>query len=149
MLTIARNLNAFHLIDAIPKGEKHSARYHVNNITTPICQRLIPAGKRKLIIHPDNSRCHIAKVVLDCVPQRKVRFAAYSPDYPDIAPSDFLLFVCLKGELRGSRFQTAEELPGKARKLMGEISPETLVDVFHDWIARCKSVIAIDDNYFE
>jgi hypothetical protein len=130
MLTIAWNPNGFHLIDAMPKREKHIARYHLNNITTPICQRLIPAGKRKLNIHLDNSRCHTAKVVLDCVSQRKVRFALHPLDSPDIAPSDFFLFVCLNRELRGSRFQTAEQLPVKARKLGGEISPETLRDVF-------------------
>jgi transposase len=89
MLTIAWNPNGFHLIDAIPKVEKRSARYQINNITTPICQRLIPAGKRKLIIHPDNSRRHTANVVLDFVSQRKVRFAPHPPGSPDITPSGF------------------------------------------------------------
>jgi hypothetical protein len=68
-LTIAWNPNGFHLIDAMPKGEKHSARYHINNITIPVCQRLIPAGKRKLVIQPDNSRCHTGKAILDFVSQ--------------------------------------------------------------------------------
>jgi hypothetical protein len=86
MFTIAWNPNGFHLIDAMPKGEKHSPRYHINNITMPFCQRLIPAGKHNSVIHPDNSRYDIAKVVLDFVWQRKVRF---TPDSPDIAPSDF------------------------------------------------------------
>jgi hypothetical protein len=99
ILTIAWNPNGFHLIDAMPKGEKHSVRYHVNNITTPICQRLIPADKCKLVNHPDNSQCHTAKVVLEFVSQRKVRFARHPSDSPDIAPSDFSLFVCWKREL--------------------------------------------------
>jgi hypothetical protein len=130
MLTIAWNSNDFHLIDAMPKGEKHGARYHINNITTPICQPLIPAGQRKFVIYPDDSQCHNAEVVFDFLSQRKVRFALHPPDFPDLAPSDLFLFVCLKRELRGSYFQTAEELPGKVRKLVGEISPETLLDVF-------------------
>jgi hypothetical protein len=33
--------------------------------------------------------------------------------------------------------------------LVGEISHETLLDVFHDWIAWCESMIASDRNYFE
>jgi hypothetical protein len=132
MLTIAWNPNGFHLIDAMPKGEKHNARFHIINITTFICQRLIPAGKRKLIIHPDNSRCHTAKVVLDCVSQRKVRFAPHPPDSPDISPSDVFFFSDSKRELRGSCFKTAEVLPAKIRKLVGEISPETLLNAFHD-----------------
>jgi hypothetical protein len=130
MLSITWNQNNFHLIEAIFKGKKENTRYPISNITVPICQRLIPAGKRKLVIHPDNSRCHTVKVVLDFVSQRKVRFAPHPTDYPDAAPSDFFLSVCLKRELPGSHFQTAEELLAKVRKLVGEISPETLLDVF-------------------
>jgi hypothetical protein len=55
--------------------------------------------------------------------------ASYSPD---IAPSDFFLVGYLKRELRGSHFQTAEELLAEVRKSVGEISPETLLDVFHN-----------------
>jgi hypothetical protein len=115
MLTIAWSPNGFRLIDAMPKREKHSAGYHINNIRTPIYQQLIPAGTRRLVIHPDNSRCETAKVVLDCASQSKVRFATHLPGSPDITPSNLFLFVCLKCELRGSRFQSAEELPGEVR----------------------------------
>jgi hypothetical protein len=72
MLMIVWNPNDFHLIGAIPKAEKCSARYSFDDIRTPICQRLIAAGKRNLIIHLDNSPCHTAKVVLDFVPQKKL-----------------------------------------------------------------------------
>jgi hypothetical protein len=147
MLTVAWNSNGFYLINGIPKGGKHSGRHHINNITTPICQRLIPAYKRKLVIHPDNFRCHTAKVVLDCVSQKRVRFASHPPDSPDKASFDFFFFVCLKRELRGSRFQTNEELPAKIRKLVGEISAEILLDVFHDWTARWECGIGINGNY--
>jgi hypothetical protein len=149
MLTIAWDPKGFHLIDAMIKGEKRSASLHSNNIIIPICQRLILAGRCKLVIHPDNSPCLTAKVVLDFVSQRKVRFARHPPDSPDIAPSGFFLFVYLKGQLRGSHFQTAKELPAKVRELMGKISTETLLEVFHDWTACCENVTAIDGNYFE
>jgi hypothetical protein len=33
--------------------------------------------------------------------------------------------------------------------MVGEISPDTLLDVFHDCMAPCESVIASDGNYFE
>jgi hypothetical protein len=74
-LTIVRNPNGFHLIDAMPKEEKYSAHYDVNNTLMPTCHRLIPAGKRKLAIHGHNSRCHSAKSALDFVSQRKVGFS--------------------------------------------------------------------------
>jgi hypothetical protein len=149
MLTIFRNPKGLHLIDAMPRREKCSARYYAGNILTPICQRLIPAGQCKLVIHTDNSPCHTANGVLDFVSQRKVRFAPHPPYSPDIAPSDFFLFGDLKRQLRGSRFQTDEELLVEIRKLVGEISPKTLLDVLHDWISWCKSLIANYGNYCE
>jgi hypothetical protein len=56
VLTTVCDPNGFYLIDAMPKGEKFSARYHIDNIPTPICPRLIPASSHKLVIHADNSR---------------------------------------------------------------------------------------------
>jgi histone-lysine N-methyltransferase SETMAR len=79
---------------------------------------------------------------------RKVRFALHPPYSPDIAPSDFFLFD-LKRELGGSRFQTSETLLVEIRNLVGETSPETLLDIFHNWISWCESLIASDGNYFE
>jgi hypothetical protein len=35
------------------------------------------------------------------------------------------------------------------QKLVGRISPETLLVVFHDWISWCERLIASDGNYFE
>jgi hypothetical protein len=66
----------------MPKGEKYSARYYIDDILTLIRQRLIPAGKCNLVIRANNSPCHTANVVLDFVSQGKVRFAPhplYSP----------------------------------------------------------------------
>jgi hypothetical protein len=89
LLTTVWNPNDFRLIDAMPKGEKHIARYYVDNVLTPIGQRLIPTGKRKLVLQANNSRCHITKVILDFFPQTKVRFTPHRPYSSDIAPSDF------------------------------------------------------------
>jgi hypothetical protein len=44
----------------------------INNILTPICQRLIPAGERKFVIQTDNSRSHTAKIVLDFLSLKKL-----------------------------------------------------------------------------
>jgi hypothetical protein len=71
-LTFVWNKIGFHVIDAMPKGEKYSARYFIDKILTPICGGLIPHGTRKLVIHADNSRCHNAKVVLESMSQQNV-----------------------------------------------------------------------------
>jgi hypothetical protein len=110
--------------------EQYSERYYVSSTITPICRRLILTGERKLVIQADNSRCHTAKVVLDFVSQKEVRFAQDPPYSRDIAPSDFSIFRCLKRELPGSCFQTTEELLAELRKLVNGILPEILMNVF-------------------
>jgi hypothetical protein len=135
MLTIFWNPNALHLIDAMPKREKYTTRCYVSNVLTSTCQRLISARKCKFVIQADNSPPHTANAVLDFVWQRKVRFTPHPPYSRDIAPSGFLFFGNFKHELRDSRFQTNEEFLVEIRKFVGEISPETLLDVFHDWIS--------------
>jgi hypothetical protein len=149
MVTILWNPNGLHPIDAVPKREKHSTRYYVDNILTLICQQLISAGKCKFVIHTDNSPCHTAYAVLDFVSQRKVRFVPHPTYSPDIAPSGVFPFGDLRRELQGSRFQTGEELLVEIRKLRGEISLETLLDIFQGWISWCESLIASNGNYFE
>jgi hypothetical protein len=83
-----------------------------------------------------------------CVAE-KSQICPASPYSPDIVASDFFLFGDLKRELRGSCFQTGEEPLAEIRKLVGEMSPENLLDVFHDWISWRESLIASDGNYFE
>jgi hypothetical protein len=110
MLTISWNTHGFDLIDAIPKGEKHGAPYFIDHILTPICRQLISTGDRRLFVHADNSQSHAAKVVLDPVSQKAVRFATHLPYSQEIVLSDSFLFDHLKPELLSSFFQAAEEL---------------------------------------
>jgi hypothetical protein len=92
MLAIVWNPNDFHFINAMLKWEKNGSRSYLDNVLTPVCQRLIPTGKHQLILYVDNSRCHTANVVLDFVSQRKIKISPHLPYFPDIAPSDFFLF---------------------------------------------------------
>jgi hypothetical protein len=131
-----------HLIDAMPRGEKFSAAHFIDKILTPTFAQLIPTGRRQLIIHADNSRCHNAKVVVDFMSRKQTKFAAHPPYSPDLTPSAFFLLGYLKGGPRGSFFQTSDELLNAVRELLHDISPQMLLDVFHKWINRCEQIIA-------
>jgi hypothetical protein len=80
---------------------------------------------------------------------KKVRFALHPTYSPDVVPSDFFLFEYFQRGPSGLRFQTTEELLAEARKLMGDISAETFLGVFHASLARCQNVILNDGDYFE
>jgi hypothetical protein len=129
MSAIVWNPNNFHLIDAMPKGEKYSARYDIDNILIPLYQRLIPTGKCKLVIHINNPRCQVAKVALDFMWQIKIRFACI-PHMYGIEHHLTFRFGHLQGGLRDSRFQTAREPLSEVGNLVREISPEISPKVF-------------------
>jgi hypothetical protein len=101
MLTIVWSPNGLPLIDAMPKGERYSVRYYVDDILTPISERFIPAGKGQLVIHTDRSLFHTTNVVLDFVSQSKGRFAPNHPYSPNIALSD-LSFSATEKTSRGT-----------------------------------------------
>jgi histone-lysine N-methyltransferase SETMAR len=96
MLTVAWNTRGFHLIGAMPRGEKFTAWYFIDKISTPIWAQLIPTWRRKLVIHADNSRCHNAKVVRDFISQKQAKSRSHFPYSPDLAPSDFFFWLSKK-----------------------------------------------------
>jgi hypothetical protein len=147
-LTVIWNMQRFYLIDGMPRGEKFSAPYFIDKILTPICAQLIPTGRRKLVIHADNSRCHNAKVVLDFMSQNQAKCVPRPPYSPDLAPFD-LFFWLSKRRTPKLLFQTSEELLNAMRGLLHDISPQMLRDIFHEWINRCEQVIATEEDYFE
>jgi hypothetical protein len=79
----------------------------------------------------------------------KAKFTPHPPYFPDLAPSDFCLFGYLKAKLRGSFFQTSDELLNTVRGLLYDSLPQMLLDVFHEWINRREQVIATEGDYFE
>jgi hypothetical protein len=56
--------------------------------------------------------------------------APHLPYSADLAPSDFYLFVYVKGKLMGYRAETPSELLVRIRLIMAEIPRETLNAVF-------------------
>jgi hypothetical protein len=149
MLTIAWNPHGFHVIDVLPKGEVFSAAYYIRNILNPISALAAPNDSRRLIVHADNSRCHTAKIVLSFMAEKNLKVAPHPPYSPDLAPSDFYLFGYLKEQLRGCRFETADQLLSEVKRLLSEIPASQLLDVFHSWMNRCERVIEAEGDYIE
>jgi hypothetical protein len=61
MVTIAWNPFGFHLIVALPKGRTFNAEYYRDNILAALTQLQPEDDRRKLVVHADNARAHIAQ----------------------------------------------------------------------------------------
>jgi histone-lysine N-methyltransferase SETMAR len=65
-----------------------------------------------LIVHADNARPHTAAAAASqqFMEENEMARATHPPYSPDLAPSDFYLFGCMKHCLRGQSFEAADEL---------------------------------------
>jgi histone-lysine N-methyltransferase SETMAR len=71
---------------------------------------------RKPLLHHDNERLHTA--TQDRVQELQLKLLEHLPYSPDLAPSNFHLFVPLKKHLGGKRFIYDKEVETRARKCL-------------------------------
>jgi [histone H3]-lysine36 N-dimethyltransferase SETMAR len=72
-----------------------------------------------------------------------------APYSPDIAPENFFLFPKLKLPLRGTRFQSVEDLKENSGRELDSIPETAFKKRFDDWIiCWCKCFVS-EGAYFE
>jgi hypothetical protein len=89
MLTVVRNPHGFHLVSLLPKGQKWTSHYYIDHNLPEICALHDARDRRKVVIHADNARPHIAKRVKQYLEDNNLKSALYRPYSPDLASSDF------------------------------------------------------------
>jgi transposase len=67
-----------------------------------------------------------------------LRLAPHPLCSPDLAPSDFFLFVYVKERLKGILFPSYEELLDPIGEVVTGIESETLTAVFEHWMERLE-----------
>ena len=71
------------------------------------------------------------------------------PYSPDMAPADIFLFPKLKLPLRGTRFQSIEDVKENSRRELKSIPENAFEKCFDDWIIRWHKCIILGGAYFE
>jgi histone-lysine N-methyltransferase SETMAR len=90
------------------------------------------AMQKKIGVHTDNARPHMARQTTDYLEQNGMKRAPHPPYSPDLGPSDFYLFGHVKGYLAGNAFENADELFGAIQRILEGIEKLTLQAVFLD-----------------
>jgi hypothetical protein len=89
---------------------------------------------RGLYLHLDNAPPHNAKRLRHKIARTKVTRVVHPAYSPDAAPSDFLLFCYLNGEMVGFTASSPADILSEILRIFQEISKETLVAVYDEWI---------------
>ncbi|KAL7726506.1 hypothetical protein ACLKA6_001128 [Drosophila palustris] len=135
MLTVFFDIRGVVHSQFLPEGQTVNKEYYLG-----VMRRLRENVRRK---RPDLWRnnswiLHIMQNIIEQPP--------YSPD---MAPCDFFLFPKLKLPLRGTRFESIEDIKTNSQRELKAIPEYSFKKCFDDWIVRWKKCIASEGAYFE
>lgn len=101
-----------------------------------------------LLLH-DNARPHTAQSTVDLLHSWKWEVLPHPPYSPDLAPSDFHLFPCMKKYLRGRHFQTDDEVKSHVQEWLHQQSPQFFYTGFDSLVYRCDKCLNNFGDYVE
>jgi hypothetical protein len=132
----------------LSKGRTFNAEYYRDNILAALTQFQPEDHWRKLVVHADNARVHIAQKCQTFCEENGLRLAPHPPYSPDLAPSDFFLFDYVKERPKGMVFPSSEELLDAIREVMTGIESETLTALFEHWKERLGWLSKNNGDYY-
>jgi hypothetical protein len=100
---------AFHWVSVLPKDQKWTGQYCLDDILPEKGALREARDRRKLMVHADNANPHVAQRVKQYLHENGLKSTLHAPYSPDLAPIDLFLFSHVKRMLQGTEFQTAEE----------------------------------------
>jgi len=100
-------------------------------------------------LHHDNAPGHSSSLVQTFLVKHRITQVCQPPYSPDLAPCDFWLFSKLKLPLKGTRFQTANEIKENATRQLMAIPKKDFSDCFEKWKERWDKCVRSQGQYFE
>jgi transposase len=105
--------------------------------------------KNGWILHKDNAPAHNALSIQQFLAKKQVPVLHHAPYSPDLAPCDLFLFPKLKHSLKGTHFQSIEDIQRKTTELLKGFTQNDFQKDFHAWKERMQHCIEAQGNYFE
>jgi len=103
----------------------------------------------ELLFYQDNAHSHRATDTLRTIDFLRYKRINHAPYSPDLAPMDFAVFRRLKGELRGCRFETLDELKLAVQSEVGRFEPDWYPTLYQKWVERHENCVRADGEYFQ
>ena len=103
----------------------------------------------RVIYHQDNAPSHTAAdTILDIelLGFELLKHPAYSPD---LAPMDFMVFPELKRQLRGIKFESAEELVKSTQCIVSSFSEDWYHQIYDKWVKHHEKCVQLNGGYVE
>jgi transposase len=112
-------------------------------------KRPVPWASRNWQLHHDNAPAHSSHLIQSLLAKHGVPVVRQAPYSPDMAPCDFWLFPKLKRPLKGSRFDSREDIMRNATKELRSLPEEAFQKCFQQWKERCAKCVESQGAYFK
>lgn len=103
----------------------------------------------RVILHQDNAPCHTARSTMIEIDFLGFDLLPHPPYSPDLAPMDFRVFPDLKSKLRGTRFQSSEELKLATQNIVATFDSQWYDDTYKQWVKRHEKCVRVGGDYVE
>ena len=151
MITVFWGVDGPSVVLALPCDEKWNGEYFRDTVVSEILKselyKKAQRQKQKYILHMDNAPAHRARIVREELAKFRISLAPHPPYSPDLAPSDFFLFGCLKERARGIEFRDSEEICEWIRDQFTMFGKATVLSVFRNWQERLNECIRKGGDY--
>ena len=107
MATVFWDAKGVIMLDFLPKRSTITGVYYENlldQLRTAIREKRRGKLSKAVLLQQDNARVHTCKVAMDAVERNGYELIPHPAYSPDLAPSDFFLFLNLKKDIYGKPF---------------------------------------------
>ena len=140
------------MLDFLAKKNRITGVYYANllvQLRTVIREKHRGKLSKGILLQQDNARVHTCKIAMDAVERNGYELKPQPAYSPDLAPSDYFLFLNLKKDIRGHHFRSNKEIVVAVEKWVGDKDPgffsSGLMALEHHW-SKC---IILEGNYIE
>lgn len=153
MLIVFFDINGIVMTEWVPEGQTVNQTYYLKVLAT-LRERVRKKrpelwNNKSWILHQDNAPAHNALSVKRYLAARGTPVLEHAPYSPDLAPCDFFLFPKIKSALKGTRFESMEEVKRKSAELLNALTKEDFQHCFDQWKKRMERCVARGGEYIE
>ncbi len=125
MLIVFLDISGIVMTEWVPEGQTLNQIYYLKVLVTlweQICEKQPELWKKKsCILHQDNAPAHNTLFAKCYLAARGTPVLEHAPYLADLAPCDFFLFLKIKPALRGTQFESMEEVKQKLVELLSAL----------------------------
>ena len=110
LLTIFWDMKGVVHMELLKQGHTVNSKKYISTLRTlKLRLRRVRSGRDSILQH-DNARPHTSRQTQDALAQLKLPALPHPAYSPDLAPSDYFLFLQLKKHLEGNHYDSDEEV---------------------------------------